>query len=274
MTQANKPTPWFEAAAKLTRQRYTGASDVASATERRVIEAVSRRKRRPRALWLVPLAVLGSGSLAWAEEVGSALRWTVQRVQALVVVDALPMDEGNTPPVSRAGGGATGLAARSAAAPSEVEEVDTISTPELVEVPAPLGSLVAPTTGASSRQRGENATRPHASPAKAGSAQPEALAAPPPTDLERYRQGYAAQFERSDYAAALSAWDDYLRLVPGGRFTPEVRYNRALALNKLGRRREAIEALEPFAAGAYGPLRQRSARDLVEQLRSVATRPD
>jgi len=77
-----------------------------------------------------------------------------------------------------------------------------------------------------------------------------------------------AQFERGDYVAALNAWDEYLRNVPGGRFTPDVRYNCALVLAKLGREQEAITALQPFAAGAYGPSRQQSAAKLIAKLQT------
>jgi hypothetical protein len=47
----------------------------------------------------------------------------------------------------------------------------------------------------------------------------------------------------------------------------EARYNRAVALARLGRREEAMRALEPFAAGEYGEYRREDARRIIENLK-------
>src|SRR5690606_9995452 len=66
-----------------------------------------------------------------------------------------------------------------------------------------------------------------------------------PVDPEeaRYRAAHETHFVARDWSRALRAWDDYLAAYPKGRFAPEARYNRALALVRLGRRDEAREAL-------------------------------
>ena len=52
-------------------------------------------------------------------------------------------------------------------------------------------------------------------------------------------------------------------LPSSGRFAPEARWNRAIALFKLGRRDEAVAALQPFADGAYGGYRRAEATRLI-----------
>jgi hypothetical protein len=92
------------------------------------------------------------------------------------------------------------------------------------------------------------------------------VAAPAPVDPDTvYREAHTAQFVRRDYAAALAAWDRYLALGPQS-FTPEARYNRAIALVRLQRRDEAAAALHPFADGDYGGYRAEEAKGLLRLL--------
>jgi hypothetical protein len=88
-----------------------------------------------------------------------------------------------------------------------------------------------------------------------------APSAPDPTH-DLYRAAHRAHFVDQNPAAALPAWDEYLRAAPNGRFAIEARYNRALCLARLGRNAEAREALAPFAAGQFGGYRQREAAEL------------
>lgn len=81
-----------------------------------------------------------------------------------------------------------------------------------------------------------------------------------------YREAHEAHFVAKDPARALAAWDAYLAAYPSGRFAPEARYNRALALIRLGRRDEGKTALRPFADGAYGDYRKREASRLLDAL--------
>jgi hypothetical protein len=92
-----------------------------------------------------------------------------------------------------------------------------------------------------------------------------ATRAPAADELTLYKQAHRAHFTERDYARALTAWDRYLASAPGGTFALEARYNRAIALHRLGNRAAAMEALRPFADGAYGRYRQEEARQLIEQ---------
>jgi hypothetical protein len=85
-------------------------------------------------------------------------------------------------------------------------------------------------------------------------------------ELSLYRTAHRAHFVQRDFSAALAGWSDYLREVPGGRFTLEARYNRALCLVQLGRQGEARSALEPFARGRFGTYRQHEAQELLDAL--------
>ena len=106
------------------------------------------------------------------------------------------------------------------------------------------------------------------------SAPPEAPSGASPHDgeaaaLELYKNAYRLHFVEQRYAAALAAWDEYLRAVPAGRLVVEARYNRAIALTRLGRRGEAEAALTPFARGEVsGGYRAREARELLDALRA------
>jgi hypothetical protein len=78
---------------------------------------------------------------------------------------------------------------------------------------------------------------------------------------------HAAHFVRADYAAALAAWDRYLAAAPPAhRWAVEARYNRGIALYRLGQSAAARRALQPFAGGEYGSYRREEARRLLEQL--------
>jgi TolA-binding protein len=49
---------------------------------------------------------------------------------------------------------------------------------------------------------------------------------------------------------ALAGWERYLAAYPRGRFAPEARFGRAVALARLGRNAEASEAFLKFADGS------------------------
>ena len=96
-------------------------------------------------------------------------------------------------------------------------------------------------------------------------AHPLPSAAPPVEQL--YRRAHKLHFHGGDPATSLAAWDAYLAAEPGGRFSVEARYNRAIILVRLGRYAEARAALAPFARGdaeAAG-YRQTEAGQLVER---------
>ena len=83
---------------------------------------------------------------------------------------------------------------------------------------------------------------------------------------ELYRYAHRAHFVTGNPRAALAAWNRYLEVAPRGRFALEARYNRAIALARLGRNRAAISALRPFARGIHRGYRQQEARRLMRAL--------
>ncbi|HEX4418738.1 MAG TPA: hypothetical protein VH165_12595 [Kofleriaceae bacterium] len=92
-------------------------------------------------------------------------------------------------------------------------------------------------------------------------------AAPPPVEA-LYRRAHELHFHGGDPVAALAAWDAYLAAEPAGRFSADARYDRAIALVRLGRYAEARAALIPFAEGKVEPAgyRQTEAEQLVARL--------
>lgn len=100
----------------------------------------------------------------------------------------------------------------------------------------------------------------------AGSGAVRALA-PPSADLAAYRRAHELHFHGADPAAALAAWDAYLAQFPGGVFVPEARINRAVALARTGKRRDAERALDSIAGDAtddYGRTRANSLREALD----------
>jgi len=67
--------------------------------------------------------------------------------------------------------------------------------------------------------------------------------------------------------AAVAAWDSYLAKHPKGRFVPEAKYARAVALARAGNRDEAREALRSFAEGEQGEYRRDDARELLDAMK-------
>ncbi|HVZ72618.1 MAG TPA: tetratricopeptide repeat protein [Polyangia bacterium] len=87
-----------------------------------------------------------------------------------------------------------------------------------------------------------------------------------PNEEDRlYGAAHAAHFFGRDPAKALAAWNAYLRRYPRGTLAPEARYNRALALLRLGRTADAVNALRSFVDGPSG-YRRAEAQALIEAL--------
>jgi hypothetical protein len=154
--------------------------------------------------------------------------------------------------------------------------------PETARAPETAAAPDAPTLPPTSPARAKAAASPPApgptlpptSPAPASTSPPSTTFDAPvssdetdATGLALYRRAHRLHFVDHDYAASLTAWDAYLRSVPGGPLVVEARYNRALALVHLGRDAEARIALEPFALGRVeGGYRQAEARALLDAL--------
>jgi hypothetical protein len=219
------------------------AGDRVEQTLARVVARVRRRARLRRTLTVVGLqaglATFGFG--AWAAASGR-LSSLIEEIRSAVTTPA---------PAPRAPRRTTRRTALvpPAAAPA--------STPAL----APVAPTADPTSAAIRRK-----------PARAPAARAidqiptDAPDAPDGDDENtRYREAHQAHFVKRDFAAAVAAWDRYLALPRPGRLALEARYNRAIALYRLGRRDEAAHAMQPFADGDYGPYRQAEARALLKQ---------
>ncbi|MBX3223183.1 MAG: hypothetical protein KF795_21910, partial [Labilithrix sp.] len=95
---------------------------------------------------------------------------------------------------------------------------------------------------------------------------PAPSASAPDPHAALFAEAHRLHFTERDPARALAAWDRYLAAAPDGRFAPEARYNRALALVRLGRLVEAKPELRAFASGAYGDYRRDEAKALLDAL--------
>lgn len=158
-----------------------------------------------------------------------------------------------------------------AAAPS----ASTLPSPSPRNEPPLVTASAAPPLSASSRNDAPSVTAsplPSSSPAdQVPSDASQAAVAPTASapDLDAlYREAHEAHFVRKDPAGALAAWDRYLGAAShDGRMTLEARYNRAIALVRLGRTDDAKRALQPFARGEYGGYRREEANRLIESMR-------
>lgn len=173
--------------------------------------------------------------------------------------------------------GATGVGAW-AAASGRLEALFAAIRP----APAPLPPAPMPRPSAPRRSAAPVAPAPTIAPAPPTVAPAPLAAVPPvrrvaavsptrtpparPDEDARYREAHQAHFVQRDFLAALVAWDRYLSLERPGRFVLEARYNRAIALFRLGRLDEAALALRPFADGDYGSYRRDEARALLQRL--------
>lgn len=264
---------------------------------------LARRGRRRRAFFLVAVSLLGLGgstALAWST---GALTPVFDRVFRGASVDGGEGVEGaqngehtyREPRAdSTADGPATAPTPRStvpgalSAAPmdSSSPEVELPVAPVAPVVPAvareprePTGHQPAvvgavPAAPVPSAPRGTSDHSPRESPTATtapGAAGPSAEAAES-VSVEHARFREALSIHQGDSSpgsrsfAALRAWDAYLASHPGGRYEPEARFHRALALLRLGREAAALEALTPFADGRFDGYRQADARALVNRL--------
>jgi hypothetical protein len=249
------PSLGLDAAVAATRRAFDGEAGLSTATERRILEATRRRRRFRPVTWLVPLAAafVASGAVAHGFGAFGALRarWF-----------------GETRPASSAAASASGFSAPRATAPS-------VTAPPLVPPAAKETSPTAPEPGVletapAARAQGPNSRlaspqlKPPTPPASVAPAPPEA---PKVDEMALYREAHRAHFSERNYALALAHWDRYLALSPRGAFVLEARYNRGVALYRLGRREAAAEALRPFAEGVYGGYRSDEATRMLRDLR-------
>lgn len=209
---------------------------------RRMTHLVGRKRRRALA---VALAAALATAGAWAG-VSKRLPALVARVAAFVRIDDSKEAPVTKPAVSRHVPVEPAVPAASIGVPA--------TAPGAPDVEAPTKETHGNPTVSSRR----HATEP-------APTMPVVAAAPDVDAL--YRAAHDQHFKAHDYVAALSAWNAYLAAAgPGSGMLIEARYNRGIALARLGRRDEAVAALRPFADGEYGEYRKTEARRLIEKL--------
>ena len=224
------------------RDRYDGEHPQADATLSRALfrqRALDRKRRVTR--WVVlPVAAALCASTAWASVTGRLPK----------AISSLLETEHQAPPLSPPPPPPPSLPLSPAPPPSPPPPQD-----EAVEPSAPIA--VAPTP--------VSAPKPSAV-APAPSASPSAPPSANDPHAALFADAHRIHFVEKDPARAIAAWDAYLAAAPNGRFAPEARYNRALALVRLGRHAEAKKELEAFANGSFGEYRRTEARALLDAL--------
>ncbi len=258
------------------REQPRGSGAEANATRARVLASLrAEQRRRSRLLFVVlPIAATFLFSTAWAASTGrlqtlvTQLQTSLGPLPAAIPLATNPARASSAPPFASARVATT---AATTEEPSPDSPADPV--PPAAPLPAPpaqppadssvaaLAPAVSPTEPSVALSAGpraaEPAPRPEVAPAASVTKKDESDAL--------YRVAHEAHFVEQNPQKALKAWDAYLA-APGGRFSSEARYNRALTLIRLGRRDEAKSALRPFAAGKAGSYRQHEASQLIEAL--------
>ncbi|HSO35477.1 MAG TPA: hypothetical protein VLT33_23270 [Labilithrix sp.] len=237
-----------------------GSSADAARTRTRILAQAAQRARARRrwGLLVMPLAAALFVSTAWAAATGRLPRWidlATDHAPPATPREELPaprpVGSAASPPAEPASPAAAESAAAVAAAAPPAAPSSAITPPSPPQKPVPASTATV-------------TARP-ASTAIASARAPE----PSTEEQSLYATAHEAHFVARDSASALRGWDAYLAAHPDGRFAMEARYNRAICLVRLGRRREAREALAPFAAGTYGGYRKSEASELLDALRAA-----
>jgi hypothetical protein len=269
----------LKAAFRSVRDAYDGTNAEANATLHRALfrtRAGARRGRLTR--WVVvPIAAAPAATTAWAGMSGK-LTPAVESV-----LESLRPER--TPPAPAPAPAPTTAAAlpsepASTASPAEGAQLEAPSAaapavPLAVVAPPPAAPpVVAPRSGSSDPAPSPLPAAAPVDPPHGGEPAPAAPSAHAPDPYAGlFAEAHRLHFIDRDPARALAAWDRYLAAAPEGRFAPEARYNRALALVRLGRHAEARAELAPFARGAYGSYRRDEAKALLDALARDASAP-
>jgi outer membrane biosynthesis protein TonB len=250
-------------------------------TRARILRSLqAQRARRLTAIrFLVPLAAVFIGSVAWAsathrmpdawyevaQQLGLAREDAPPAPPAPPLAPAAPRaPEAETPEPPKAETPANEIVAPGPQAIAEAPKA--APNPPSPPPPADRQEASAPAAATAPATKADEA--PAAEPA---AAEPAAAQAPAPAPVDPhahalYQAAHRAHFAERNPSAALTAWDAYLAAAPRGRFAVEAHYNRALCLVRLGRTDEAKRALEPFARGSFGGYRQAEAQKLLDAM--------
>lgn len=259
------------------RDRYDGTHDESNATLQRALFRTRKRERKQKVVrWFVlPAAAALLASTAWAGVTGR-LPTVRSMLDAVYASPSSREEHSERSPASPVAPIASAVTPAPTSAPLAVNE----PAPEPpVEEPAPAPSVVVVTPPP--RPVAVRAIEPKPAPLPVASqpapatdvrdpAPPPAVVAPAPSASDPhaalFAEAHRIHFNDKDPARALAAWDRYLAVAPSGRFAPEARYNRAIALVRLGRRAEAQQELAVFANGMYGDYRRAEAKALLDAL--------
>lgn len=287
------------AATAALREVEPAAQPAVAATRGRVMASLERsgRGRKKRVVVAALLASFGTGTLSWAAATGRVSRAIESLTEARPAWPSLawPALQPAAPMATKHHRGHAATAADSSAEPVAVAVVEP-QPPQPVVEPQPVAEPQPVVEPQPTDAGFHTTTTPDLIPVPAGVAEPATQPALPPlpppriprrdhrpapaptpvepavvddaVDRDLYRRAHELHFHGTDPAAALAAWDQYLTERPAGQFAVEARYNRALALIRLGRRDDARAALAPFADGGVEPAgyRRRDARELLEAL--------
>lgn len=264
----------LERAARELRGAHDGESGAADETLGRVLETLDAKKRAPEARVLAwtgspkskrtalraaaALAATLALTTAWAASTGRLGRLFEPEEPMAPAAEGAHERGTETATTPRA----PAVTARAADPRPSSEDEARPNTPTTEDSTAPAKASDAPPSAppkANARAATTSEPVAIASPARAPSTVDGAV---DPNDVA-FERAHRLHFD-GDHAAALAAWDIYLQNAPNGRFAPEARFNRAIALWKLGRRDEARQALEPFARGVYGDYRRDEAKRLLD----------
>jgi hypothetical protein len=258
------------------RDTYDGEHPESNLTlQRALFHTRTGERRRRLTRWVVlPIAAVFAVSTAWAGVTGK-LSPAVQSVlesfhpehapPAPSVVSSSPAQPASVVQV-----------ASSVEPPPSVPEPAPVASIEIVPPPAAPAIVVArsaTTAQPAPRQTGEAPSPPPSVEPSSEKPAPSAAASAPDPHAALFAEAHRLHFKERDPSAALAAWDRYLAVAPNGRFSPEARYNRALALVRLGRHAEAKRELAEFASGTYGTYRRDEAKALLDALARDASAP-
>lgn len=274
-------------AAEAMRAERTGHTAGSGFTRARILNDVRAGRKKRNRWWRIgfPVGIILAGTTAWASASG---KWpevwvSVSTLLNLPVTDngaserSLATAKSHATPKPRLPGARDSASESAVAVPTE-----PTATPEATALLEPT-SAVATRAEATRPPKLEpalqakhdprNSTRPrHSNVAPSPATPPTAPAADVPlppaleAEIQAFRKADDLYRRVGDLRAAVSAYQQYVRSYPAGRFVPEAKYNSALALLKLGRAMEARTLLTPFAEGAYGSYRQGAARKLLDAL--------
>lgn len=281
------------------RTERTGQNVGSGFTRARVLNSVRAQRKRRSRWWRLgfPVGILLAGTSAWASvtdnwstmlevvedvfhlpliEGGRTERWLpafATRVSTHAAHRALAAaaPSGTSLPLGALGEGVT-QAHQAEDLPREAASTEPSVAEPVTDAPGsahPAGRASARLAAAKSGHQKE-ASAAGVVPVQSALAQPSAHVAPAPPALDAeiiaFREADDAYRRSGNLQAASEAYARYVQQYPGGRFVPEATFNRALALLKLGRGREARPLLERFASGDFGAYRKRAAEQLLEAL--------